>query len=162
MERGKKIQTKLISIFSIFLIVLSLIVPGAGMAKEAQGDKIAHLSSVDAKVSDRLLKQFESEKTVSFLLKFKQEADTDQAVQKAGEIAGQAETTAYETEMLQRSLVISELKSTAAESQLDVQGYLDDQVAKGNVERFHPYFIVNGISVTATEDVMKKLAAFPE
>src|SRR5699024_11826793 len=63
---------------------------------------------------------------------------------------------------MQRSAVISELKSTAIESQQNVKAFLQDEVEQGNAEQLHAYYIVNGLAVTATKEVAEKVAAFTE
>src|SRR5699024_9646346 len=65
-------------------------------------------------------------------------------------------------EHMQRSAVISELKSTAIESQQNVKAFLQDEVEQGNAEQLHAYYIVNGLAVTATQEVAEKVAAFTE
>src|SRR5699024_1045643 len=85
------LRTKIISIFSTLLIMLSLIVPGVGMAKGDSNEKVVHTSSIDTKVSERLIEQFENDEKVSFMVKFKKEADTKKALQEAGKMSAQEE-----------------------------------------------------------------------
>ncbi|SHF76437.1 cell wall-binding repeat-containing protein [Ornithinibacillus halophilus] len=161
--RKKKQQVRAFSFLMTILMVFSLVTPGF---VGAQGTGKAHISmndsksSVQAKVADNLLDQFKSEDKVTFLIKFKDKADVKAAAQKARENA--ASLSAYKQEHAQRSAVISELKATALQSQGNVVEYLESEVAKGNAEDVNPYYIVNGIAVTATKEVAKKLATFSE
>lgn len=57
---------------------------------------------------------------------------------------------------------MSSLKVTADESQQDVLKYLNTQKDKGNADQIHSYYVVNGIAVHASKEVMEKVAQFPE
>src|SRR5699024_4771051 len=70
--------------------------------------------------------------------------------------------SSYNKELIQRSTVISELKTTAFQSQSDVKQYLNKEVEKGNAEDVYPYYIVNGLAVTASKEVAEKIATFAE
>src|SRR5699024_9194753 len=65
-------------------------------------------------------------------------------------------------EHMQRSAVISELKSTAIETQRNVKEDLAEQIEEGNAENLQSYYIVNGLAITATKDVAQKLSTFSE
>lgn len=147
------------------LMSFSLIAPGIASAE--QNNKL-HQSVNDtqavakAKVSDRLLKEFESDDKVTFLIKFKEKADTKQIAKEARSSAKSASLTAQKAELIQRSAVISGLKATSLESQQNVKQFLQQQADKGNVENIKSYYIVNGMAVTATKEIAKKVASFAE
>src|SRR5699024_6830743 len=48
------------------------------------------------------------------------------------------------------------------QSQANVKSFKEKQMEKGNVEDYHSYFIVNGMTVTAPKEIAEKLASFPE
>jgi serine protease AprX len=58
--------------------------------------------------------------------------------------------------------VVSTLQSTATAAQTDVRADLRALRADGSVARFTPLWVVDGISVTATPDVIRELAARPD
>src|SRR5699024_8575394 len=127
-----------------------------------------HQSAIDSskraelKVSDRLMKEFKDNESVTFLVKFEEKADTTKVAEETRKAAESAQLSSYKAELNQRSTVISELKAVAFESQANVKEFLEEQVENGDVKDFHSYHIVNGMAVTAPKEVAEKLAAFPE
>ncbi|MCR4407174.1 MAG: S8 family serine peptidase [Anaerolineae bacterium] len=61
-----------------------------------------------------------------------------------------------------RRLLVSTLQATADETQGPVRAYLAQEQSLGRVERFTPYWIFNGLAVTAQREVILALAARPE
>ena len=89
--RGKKMrlrkrQVQTFSIFTTILLILSLILPGFVGAQNAETSiSLNDSESVQGKVNERLLEEFKEEDQVRFLVKFKEKADLDAAVNKAEE-----------------------------------------------------------------------------
>src|SRR5690606_17767480 len=132
-----------------------LVAPGLASAETANKlHQAAKDSSVTAqkKVSDRLLTSFKDEEKVTFLVKFKEKADTQKVAASAKESADQASLSSQKSLLVQRSAVVSELKETSMEEQQNVTQFLEQELEAGNVEEFDSYFIVNGMSVTATKE----------
>ncbi|WP_342542411.1 S8 family serine peptidase [Paenisporosarcina sp. FSL H8-0542] len=156
---------KMFSIVATLLMVLSLIVPGIATAEP---NKKLHKSLNDSnvlsgnKLSSSLLETFEKEDRVTFLIKFKESADTEKVAEQAKQDAGNANLSAKKSQLMQRSAVVSELKMTSLESQQNVKQYLDMQVKAGNAKDITSYYIVNGMAVTATKEVAEKVATFAE
>lgn len=146
-------------------MIFSLLTPGLTFA-ETRGETSLSLNessaSVEAKVNDRLQDQLEQEEKVTFLIKFKEKTDTMKVAEEAKANAQKANLSAMAQEHAQRSAVISALKQTAMESQHDVLTYLEEAKESGQAEDIRSYHIVNGIAVTATKEVAKKIAAFTE
>ncbi|MEN1970283.1 S8 family serine peptidase [Lentibacillus sp. N15] len=146
-------------------MIISLLSPGM-VGAESKGKPYQSLhdakTTAKAKVSNRLLDEFDKNDKATFLIKFKQKADTKKAAKKAKKSASKAKLTTHKAEIMQRSAIVSELKSTSLESQQSVKDYLDKQVKKGKAEHVKSYFIVNGMAVTATKEVAKKIASFQE
>ncbi|MBY7143954.1 S8 family serine peptidase [Virgibacillus sp. NKC19-3] len=146
-------------------MTFSLIAPG--MAHAETNDKL-HQSVNDsqkvaqAKVTDRLQEEFNENDKATFLIKFNEKADTAKIAEDAKLNANQANLSAQKQEHIQRSAVVSELKSTSITSQQQVKQYLEQEVENGNVEDIKSYYIVNGMAVTATQEVAEKVAAFAE
>ncbi|MGY0693223.1 S8 family serine peptidase [Virgibacillus sp. FSP13] len=161
----KKRQRRAISIAASLLMTFSLFAPG--MASAETNDKV-HQSLNDSqttakvKVSDRLLDEFKKDDKVTFLVKFKEKADTKKVAEQAKKDASKANITAQKTELIQRSAVVSELKSTSLETQRNVTNYLEKEAESGKVEKIKSYYIVNGMAVTATKEVAQKIATYNE
>ncbi|MBU5465821.1 S8 family serine peptidase [Virgibacillus sp. MSJ-26] len=114
------------------------------------------------KLSSRLVSQFKEQENVTFLVKFKQKADTDKAVQEVERNAENNTLTTYDIQARQHAAAVTELKETALREQQDVLAYLEKAEKSGQVENFQTYFIVNGIAVTGSKEVAKDIAAYPE
>lgn len=163
--RKKKRQVRIFSIVASLLMVFSLAMPGLSYA-ETNGKLHESVKNTQAvakeKINNRLQKQFKQNDKVTFLIKFKEKADTMKIAKQAEKSAKSADLTAQKTEFVQRSAVISELKSTSLESQRNVKKYLQQQKKKGNANNINSYYIVNGMAVTATKEVAKNVASFAE
>ncbi|WP_145425738.1 protease inhibitor I9 family protein, partial [Staphylococcus saprophyticus] len=70
--------------------------------------------------------------------------------------------TAAKTQYTKRSAVVSELRATSDETQQALLAYLQKEKKNKQVNDIHSYYIVNGLAVTATKEVMEKVASFPE
>jgi bacillopeptidase F len=146
-------------------MIFTLITPGLTFA-EPNG-KVSHslndsTANVQTKMNSSLQSQFKNEDKVTFLIKFTETADVVNVAQEARESAIKANISSLGQEHAQRSAVISELKSTAMESQQKVKKFLEEQEAIGNAEDIRSYHIVNGMAVTATKEVAEKLASFSD
>ncbi|MFS0672176.1 S8 family serine peptidase [Ornithinibacillus sp. 179-J 7C1 HS] len=167
MKRRK--QAKRFSIIATLLLIFSLFNPAFAFAEASTNTKASpHTSLVDtketaeAKINSSLSKSFEKDEKVTFLVKFKEKADTLKIAQEARSKAKSAKLSAFNQELAQRSAVISELKATALASQQNVVNYLENEVSKGNAKEIQEFYIVNAVAVTATKEVAEKIASFPE
>ncbi|WP_432339501.1 S8 family serine peptidase [Bacillus tequilensis] len=163
----KKTKNRLISSVLSTVVIGSLLFPGAAGAssKDASTSVKQELQSAETiqnKISSSLKKSFKKKEKMTFLIKFKDQADTEKAAKAAAKKAKAKKLTAAKTEYQKRSAVVSSLKVTADESQSDVLTYLNSQKNKGNADQIHSYYIVNGIVVHASKEVMEKVAQFPE
>ena len=167
MRRRRKIQVQAFSIFASVLMIFSLIMPafvsanGNGQASITV-DAPKQQPTAKEKLNNLLLDEFDGEEMVSFLIKFIDKTDVHQVASDARSDAQKANLSAFNQELRQRSAVISSLKATAMESQDEVLAYLEEEVANGNAENVEPFYIVNGIAVTATKDVAEAVAKFAE
>ncbi|MFJ7826052.1 S8 family serine peptidase [Psychrobacillus sp. NPDC096623] len=166
--KKKKSQTKVLSVVASVLMTFSLVAPNVVSAETANKlhqsfrDSSSNSISAKGKLNSRLLESFKSDDKVTFLIKFKEKADSLQVAEEAREDAEKANLSSHNAKLIQRSAVVSELKSTSLESQQTVTEFLEQEVAKGNAKDIESYYIVNGMSVTATQEVAEKLATFPE
>lgn len=167
MKSKRKRQVRLFSLVATLLMIFSLITPGlAGAA--TKGDIVTSYkessksvsNSTGSKLSKSLQSQFEKSDFVTFLVKFKDKADPMGAAKKA--LTNAKNLSAYNKEFIQRSAVISELKATATKSQQNVIQFLEQEEQKGNVKDVKSFYIVNGLSVTASKEIAEKIASFEE
>lgn len=115
-----------------------------------------------AKISSRLMKQFQQDDQVTFLIKMKEQTNTKKVAKEAVSKAKKQKLTAAKTQYTKRSAVVSELRATSEETQQALLTYLQKEKKKKQVKEIHSYYIVNGLAVTGTKEVMEKVAAFPE
>jgi bacillopeptidase F len=116
----------------------------------------------EQKVNKRLMSQFENQEKVTFLIKMKEQVDTAAVAQEADKKACVKKATPAKAKSMKRSTIVSELKAKAKETQYEVLEFLDNQKQKGVAEDVHSYHVVNAIAVTATKEVMEKVADFQE
>ncbi|WP_045516760.1 S8 family peptidase [Neobacillus niacini] len=120
------------------------------------------LASPAQKISNSLEKQFDEQEKVTFLIKMKEQVDTASVAKEADKKANLNKATPAKAKSLKRSSIVSELKATAQETQFELLEFLEKQVQAGKAKDVHSYYVVNGIAVTATKEVMEKVAAFQE
>ncbi|WP_335464077.1 S8 family serine peptidase, partial [Neobacillus drentensis] len=155
-----------LSLLVSIILLISLVLPNIAVA---QGDSIESKPislnkniSIENKVDSKLIKQFKDQDLNTFILKFKEQADTNRVAIETAEKAKKQKLTEVSTKLQVRSAVVSSLRNTAMESQTEVMEYLEEAKQKGEVKSVQSFYVVNAIAVTATKAVMDKLAAFPE
>ncbi|MGD6841728.1 S8 family serine peptidase [Bacillus infantis] len=155
----------------LYLMLTALLIIPVLSPYQAQADagKSPHVSMKKAspgssknKISGRLLDQFDGKDKVTFLIKMKEQADTKKAAQEAAKKASADKATSSKAKFMKRSAVVSSLRAVAAETQAGVLKYIEQQEKAGKAKDSKSFYIVNSIAVTATKDVMEKLASFPE
>ena len=163
-----KRSKKVLSITASLLMTVSLIAPNVVSAKEVnklheslRSSSVSNGLAKD-KISERLLTNFKDEEKVTFLVKFKEKADSQKVAEQARKTADAQNLSAQNTKLVQRSAVVSELKATSIDSQASVMKFLEQEQKKGNVEEFDSYYVVNGMAVTATKEIAEKIASFSE
>jgi bacillopeptidase F len=134
------------------------------LAKEKASTSVNDTAKVSpqAKITSKLQEQFKKEKHVTYLVKFKEQVDTKGVAKKAAEKAEKQKLTANNKKLLKRNMVVSELRATALETQAEVKKYLNKQKKSGAVKNVKDFYVVNGMAVTSTKEVMEKIAHFPE
>jgi len=149
---------------------LLLIVPSFTFNKASAQGKGASISLkgeskeiVANKIPDRLSTQFSKDgEKVTFLIKFKEQVDTMAVAKNASETAKAKAATSNQVKLMKRNAIVSELRATALETQGNVKDYLEKEMEAGNAKDIQSFYVVNGMAVTATKEVMEKLAEFPE
>ncbi|KXZ14861.1 peptidase S8 [Bacillus nakamurai] len=149
------------------IVVSSLLFPGAAGANSTQAaaslkKELSSSKAIQHKISDSVKKRFEKNDKVTFLIKFKERADTKKAAKAAEKKAKSHSLSAAKTEYQKRSAVVSSLKVTADDAQQNIKTYLEKQKKNGKADHIHSYYIVNGMAVRASKEVMEKVASFPE
>lgn len=151
-----------------FLLIISSFIPvqaqaeGTHQANDFQRMEQQNTELIKGKLSEKVRKSFKDQDMVSFLVKFKEKADTEKAVKKMQQRSSKQKMGQANELFLQRSAVVSELKRTAKKEQHKVISYLQQEEKKGNAATIKSFFIVNGVAVTATKDVAETIASFPE
>jgi bacillopeptidase F len=151
------------------LLLISTFLPNFAWAESNSKESISlqessdeESKSVETKIDKKLNDQFNKNKTVTFLLEFKDQVDTKQVATEIAKKAKAQKQTAAKTELMKRSAIVSTLRAKANETQYSVKTYLEQEKKKGNVKEFKSFYIVNGMAVTGTKQVMERLATFPE
>ncbi|HEX6594488.1 MAG TPA: S8 family serine peptidase [Bacillota bacterium] len=165
MNKKKRQYVKLFSLFASFIMVFSLIVPtvsATGATDKIHESLYSQKKLAKEKLTKRLLDEFKKDDHVTFLVKFNEKADTKKVAKEARKNATSAQLSTQKAKFLQRSAVVSELKTTSHESQKNVTEFLEKAVKDGDVKDFKSYFIVNGMAVTASKEIAEKIARFPE
>ncbi|MDT9025557.1 S8 family serine peptidase [Rossellomorea yichunensis] len=171
--RGRKSKAKWLSIVLTLVMCVPLIFPPtAGAANSTQpalssdkpytSVKDSAKVSPQSKITSKLQDQFKKEKHVTYLVKFKEQVDTESVAKKATEKAQKQKLSTNSKKLLKRNMVVSELRSTALETQAEVKKYLNKNKKSGDVKEFNDFYVVNGMAVTSTKGVMEKIADFPE
>ncbi|MGE6752138.1 S8 family serine peptidase [Rossellomorea sp. NPDC071047] len=170
---GRKRKARWLSIVLTLVMFVPLLFPfNAGAANTSQSalakEKPSTSASESAKVSpqskitSKLHDQFKKDKHVTYLVKFKEQLDTKAVAKKAAEKAKKQKLSANSKKLLKRNLVVSELRATALESQAEVKEYLTKQKKSGAVKEIKDFYVVNGMAVTSTKEVMDKISTFAE
>ncbi|WP_339262063.1 S8 family serine peptidase [Solibacillus sp. FSL W7-1472] len=169
--RKKKNSKKALSIFATAAMTFSLLTPGVASAQTTSNQlyesfrdssSSGTFSSAREKLNKRLLENFKEENKVTFLVKFKDKANSTVVAKAARQKADESNLSALNAKLIQRSAVVSELKATSIESQQSVMQFLDQEAASGNATDITSFYIVNAIAVTATQEVAEKIATFEE
>jgi len=162
----KRKNRRLLSVLlSTALVVPMLLQPQIHTAAATNGVSASAKEAVqtaEQKVNKKLYTQFENQDKVTFLVKMKEQVNTKAVAKEAEKKASQQKATPAKTKSIKRSTIVSELKAKAQETQFDVMEFLKDQEKKGRAKDIHSYHVVNAIAVTATREVMDKVAAFAE
>ncbi|WP_438799717.1 S8 family serine peptidase [Alkalicoccobacillus porphyridii] len=146
------------------LFVFSLLVPYQGSA-QSNSNSVSVLDSGQSgadKISERVYEEFENEEIVTFLLKFKEQVNTTEIASESLQTQQAQNASASQIKLSQRSAVVSSLRATSIDTQTEITAFLDKELETDRVTDYQSFFIVNGMAVTGTKEVMEKLAARPE
>ncbi|WP_226673089.1 S8 family serine peptidase [Rossellomorea aquimaris] len=170
---GRKRKARWLSIVLTLVMFVPLMFPfNAGAANTSQASLAKERPSTSAKesakvnpqskIKSQLQEQFKKEKHVTYLVKFKDQVDTESVAKKATEKAKKQKLSANSKKLLKRNMVVSELRATALESQAQVKEYLQKEKKSGAVKEIKDFYVVNGMAVTSTKKVMEKISTFAE
>ncbi|MDF2855371.1 MAG: peptidase [Neobacillus sp.] len=162
----KRKKRKVLSILTSAMLVLPLgLTSQMNVEAATKGVSVSandKLPSPAQKIAKKLKTQFDDQDKVTFLIKMKEQVDTASVAKEAEKKASVNKATPAKTKSIKRSSIVSELKATAQETQFELMEFLEKQEAAGNAKEVHSYYVVNAIAVTATEEVMEKIATFQE
>ncbi|KGA97788.1 peptidase S8 [Alkalihalobacillus alcalophilus ATCC 27647 = CGMCC 1.3604] len=157
-------KNRFILILLASLLIFSMLTPYHALAETNRSPhtSVKDSASVQEKISNRLLSEFEKEEYVTFLVKLDEQVDTMKIAEDAMSIATQQKASPSQEKLMQRSAVVSHLKATSMETQHEILNWLEKQKETKSVQDYESFYIVNALAVTATEEVMKELATRPE
>ncbi|MCY8032200.1 S8 family peptidase [Bacillus sonorensis] len=164
----RKLKKKALCSILSGLLAGSMLMPAASSAAESASpltsykEQAKQNASTGKKISASLVKRFKKEDMVTFLIKMKDQVDTQKVAKQAEKKAKAKSLSSAKAEYQKRSAVVSSLRIKADETQERLQSYLKKQAKKGNAKDIHSFYIVNGMAVRATKEVMEQVAAFPE
>ncbi len=162
---GKR-RNKLSSILLTAVLIPTLILPSTmGTTVSAKALHTSAKSELPKnttnKISPALLNEFKKDDQVTFLIKMKEQVDTAAVSKKAATNAVKKKLTSAKKELEIRSSVVTALRSEAQTSQYELNEYLKKQEKAGNAKNIKSFYIVNGMAVTATKEVMEQIAIMP-
>src|SRR5699024_8427033 len=131
LRKRKRRQIKSFSMLASLMMILSLMVPSisaSGANDEIHQSLYNQKKVAKEKLTNRLLDNFKKDDEVTFLVKFTEKADTKKAAKAARKDAKTAKLSSQKAKFLQRSAVVSELKTTSHESQKNVVDFLEKAV----------------------------------
>ncbi|MEE6451686.1 S8 family serine peptidase [Gottfriedia acidiceleris] len=162
-----KITKKLLTLSTTCLLTISSFVGPAGNYGKAYASENSMNSYnqnskeiIENKISPELNKEFADKSQTTFLVKFKDQVDT-------AKVANDVKTknkqlSNVKKELVVRSSIVSELRIRSDSSQRNLKKYIESEKLNGNVKDYKSFYVVNGMAVTATEEVMRNIAAMPE
>lgn len=162
----KRRNFRWLSVFLTFLMIVPMMFPSQANAvskdKPSTSARKALVDGGKSKISSKLNEQFSKKDKVTFLIKFQDQVDTAKVAKAAVKEAKTQKLTGKQTRLMKRSTVVSSLRAIALETQDHVKKYLEKQEKAGKAEKVQSFYVVNGMAVTATKEVMEQIAAFPE
>lgn len=143
--------------------MLTIPAPGSITAQELHTSVKSNIANnLPNKVSSKVSEVFKDEEYVTYLVKMKEQADPIKAAKAAEKQANLKNATAASKELMKRSAVVSALRGKAIETQVKLKKFLKEAMKNGSVKEYHSFYIVNGLAVTSTKEVMESIAAFAE
>jgi serine protease AprX len=131
--------------FSVILVLLLLSLLGSrSTAKASSLPVMKDLPATQNKIDQRLSQSVQSSGMITFIVTMHQQADLTRV--------GGA------TRAARQKGVIRALQATSAATQNQIQNLLSIRQAQGQVQSYSSFWVFNGLSVTATVNVMNELA----
>ena len=138
-----------------FALAAAMVAPVGSTAWAAQGKAVAP-EYAETMTADLIDKMDRSGKVMDVMVKIKGDADTDAAKVEAASFNNDEPIADKE-----KNAVLGSLEETAARTQAPVLEYLEAEKAKGRVEEYESFFIVNAIHVKADRSVIEELSLHP-
>ncbi|MBN3544127.1 S8 family serine peptidase [Fictibacillus barbaricus] len=144
------------------ILIVSGLVPKIGFSQTFSFSKSITKQQGSNKINHKLTNQFEKEKFVTFIVKLKQQVNTPEIAVKIDQKSKIQGKSAFQTEIIKRSTIVSTLRTTAQETQHDLKQFLAKEKEEGRVKYVQSFYIVNAIAVTGTKEVVDKLASYSD
>jgi len=156
---------KWLSLSLTAILVLSL-APGSFAAAEVgtileSKNAGANVNAAE-KIDAELAKQFDADGYVTYLVKMSEQVNTEKVSKEAQALSMSKQATPAAQKLAVRNAVVNSLRETADRTQRELVKFLDQMSAAGKVSKYTSFYIVNGMAVTSTKDVMEKIASFQE
>lgn len=162
---NKRRRSKWSAILVATVLIPTLLFPtnlNAVSANKPHTSVKSSLQVANKKVSSKVQDQFKSDDKVTFIIKMKDQVNTQAVADKAAESAKDQGLSANKSKLMKRSSIVSTLRAKALETQFQLKEYLTKQESEGNVKDIQSFYVVNAMAVTATKEVMEQIAVFPE
>jgi bacillopeptidase F len=147
---------------TMFVAAGLLLVPG--FAQAAPGPDMVQVEKATpaSKVEAELNEAFSKEEYVTYLVMLYEQANPGKAAQEAKSAAVLRSASSADLELAGRVGVIRSLKETSDRTQFGLRKLLDGYKDQGLVKSYESFYIVNGLAITSTREVMEAVASRPE
>lgn len=153
---------KHVALLMVVLLTVTLYQPAFAGASDKIELKSSSAPAASSRIDAKLSKQFDQGEYVTYLVKMKEQVDTQSVARNSLQQATLQKLTPSAVKMSVRSNVISSLRNTASRTQYELEQYLEQELEKGEVKEYKSYFIVNALAITSTKEVMENIAQLPE
>ena len=165
MKRKTILVSSLIRI-SIIAVLLLQIIPYMNVSANASQLSFTATdgNQIEQKIDNELSTQFEKQKQVTYLVKLTEQADTKVAAEEAEKklLQNQEAVSAQQIKRTKASAVVSSLRTTAIETQSNIENLLKKASENGSVSDYQSFYIVNAFAITSDEETMKEIASLSE
>ncbi|MGG0177658.1 S8 family serine peptidase [Gottfriedia acidiceleris] len=145
-----------------FLIIFSIL----GTIFQLKGSAVqkgeTNSNPIVGKVDQKVIQAFEKNKYTTVIVELKNQVDVEQIADQAREEAKKMKVTSYQEKLRVRSTILSELKTSAEQTQNRLKNFIHQKKSEGKLKDYQSFYIVNAVSFTSTKEVLQEIATFPE
>ena len=160
MRKTKRFCVKAFMHLLALVMILSVALPANSFASNVIP---ADTSSAKGEVIDaKLLKKFDEDEFVRFIVILRDQADTEKIALSAKQSSVKKSISQEEKKANVQKAVVQALQDKSKLTQKGINLLLKEEKASGKIKEFHNFFIINSIAVTGTKETVTKLAEMPE